>query len=141
MTTSQQNASTTTTTAHASGSTRKLGCGYSMALHTGSGTHLTLVYFNNCKRGYEQDMVKQMASDYFASRNLTSVDFTLGESYNERSVLVKGQIIESIVSDLTSKIFANFDIDRNQICHIDLRGAAKSAIQTQNVSLVNNFVY
>jgi hypothetical protein len=133
---------TTSQTAHASGSGRKLGHGYSLAIHTGGGTHLTLVYFNNCKRGYEQDMVKQMASDYFQSRNLTTVDFTLGDSYNERSVRVKGQVIESIISDLTHKIFTSFDIDQNQVPHIDLRGNTSTAvIQTQKVSLVNNFVY
>ena len=46
---------------------RKLGNGYSLALNTGGGTHLTLVYFHSCKRGYEQRLVKQMSTTYMES--------------------------------------------------------------------------
>lgn len=128
--------------AHASGSTRKLGCGYSLALNTGNNTHLTLVYFNNCKRGYEQDLVKSMADDYFQSRGITAIDFDLGDKYNERSVRVCGAEIERIIKDLSQNVFSRFDIDVNQVAHIDLRGnASSSAIQNRGVSVVNNFVY
>lgn len=144
MTSATANNNTTSASgpAHVSGSTRKLGCGYSLALNTGNGTHMTLVYFNNCKRGYEQDLAKTMANDYFQARGITTIDFDLGEKFNERSVRVRGAEIERIISDLTQNVYARFDIDSNQVPHIDLRGnASANAIQNRGVSVVNNFVY
>lgn len=32
-------------------SSRNLGNNYSLALNTGNGTHLTILYIKNCKRG------------------------------------------------------------------------------------------
>ena len=91
---------------------------------------------------YEQDLVKQMAYDYFQSKNLQTVDFEIGQPYNERSVRVKGATLEMIISDLTKQIYSSFDIDPNQVPHIDLRGnSSPSVIQNKNVSLINNFIY
>ena len=119
-------------------SARRCGDGFSLALVTGPNTHLTLVYFNMCRRGYEQNLAKQMAIDYFRSKNLTNVDLILGERHNERSVCVHG-IIEKIILDLCD-VFSKFDIDRNQIPHIDLRGTDIKFINTR-VSLIDNFTY
>lgn len=99
---------------------RKLGDGYSLALNTGNGTHLTLVYFHKLKRGYEQDMVKQMASKYFTDNKLETIELNFGEPHNIRSIKVHGQI-EQIIKDL-SELFSSFNIDSNQVPHIDLRG-------------------
>jgi hypothetical protein len=75
---------------------RKLGDGYSLALNTGNGTHLTLVYFYKLKRGYEQDLAKNIAMSYFKSKNIETVKLEFGDKYNERSVRITGQI-ESII--------------------------------------------
>jgi hypothetical protein len=115
---------------------RKLGDGYSLALNTGNGTHLTLVYFHKLKRGYEQDMVKQMASQYFADNDLEIINLNFGELYNIRSVKVHGEI-ERIVKEL-SELFNSFDIDANQVPHIDLRGNSMDSID-RVVSVVNNW--
>lgn len=118
-------------------SSRKLGNGYSLALHTGCGTHLTLVYFNKLKRGYEQDMVKNMAREYFESNNITEIDLEFDGSHAKRSVKVIGEI-EAIISDLQN-IFSSFDIDVNQVPHIDLRG--NDVDDLNKVITINDFVY
>lgn len=115
---------------------RKLGDGYSLALNTGNGTHLTLVYFHRLKRGYEQDMAKRIASQYFADNGLETVKLDFGELYNIRSVKVHGHI-ERIIKDL-SELFRSFDIDANQVPHIDLRGNSIETID-RDISVVDNW--
>jgi len=125
---------------HAAGANRKTGCGYSLALNTGGGTHLTLVYFNNAPRGYTQDLIKPMATDYFEQQQLTHVDLVAtGEGFNERSVRITGRV-EAIVTDL-AKLFASFDIDQNQVPHIDLRGKGLADVQLRQLPLTGNFVH
>jgi len=115
---------------------RKLGDGYSLALNTGNGTHLTLVYFHKLKRGYEQDMVKQMASKYFTDNQLETIELNIGEPYNIRSIKIHGQI-EKIIKDL-SELFSSFNIDANQVPHIDLRGKSIEFVD-KIVSVVDNW--
>eukprot|EP00697_Spironema_sp_BW2_P003037 gnl/Spiro4/14058_TR7545_c0_g1_i1.p1 gnl/Spiro4/14058_TR7545_c0_g1~~gnl/Spiro4/14058_TR7545_c0_g1_i1.p1 ORF type:complete len:126 (-),score=25.84 gnl/Spiro4/14058_TR7545_c0_g1_i1:169-546(-) len=120
---------------------RRLGQGYSIALKTSDTTHCSLVYFQTCRRGYEREQVKMMATEYFRSRGLTTVDFELGGSYGIRSVLVRTDVglLASIARDLNS-LFASFDIDRSPPpLHIDLRGSDISSIQTKDLPLIDNW--
>ena len=126
--------------AGAPSSSRKLGNGYSLALNTGAGTHLTLVYFHNCRRGYEQDLVKGMAAAYFQSANVTAIDLELRGAHCERSVLVGGDLLVRVVRDL-EQLFASFDIDRGQVPHIDLRGAQPGSLRLSGVPTVGNFMH
>ena len=132
-----------TDNAHASGAGRKLGNGFSLALKTGGdpGTHMTLVYLTSCKRGYEQSRAREIADAYFQQAGITSVDFDLGAVYNERSRLVVSAQVAKISADLRGLLQDSFSIDPNQVLHIDLRGNAVSAIQTKNVSVVDNWLY
>ena len=117
-----------------SNSTRKLGDGYSLALNTGNGTHLTLVYFFKCKRGFEQNSVKAKAAGYFAEHGIQSITLEFGEAHEERSVRVLGEAAK-IIEDLR-EIFKNYDIDKKQIPHIDLRG---TNVTSNHVSVVDNW--
>ena len=45
-------------------SRRNLGNNYALGWSTGNGTHLTLLYFEKVKRGYEQSRVKQLANEF-----------------------------------------------------------------------------
>ena len=73
--------------------------GTTMPLHeTGHGTHLTLLYFDNVKRGYEQDRLKNLADDFIKESDLCinymdlGIDFENPEMLTDRSVLVKVKI-------------------------------------------------
>lgn len=116
--------------------TRKLGDGFSLALNTGNDTHLTLVYFFKLKRGFEQDLVKQKAVQYFQDKNITNIALEFGGTHNERSIKVLGEI-ETVAKDL-AELFSSFDIDKNQVPHIDLRGNRLENM-SKNVSVVNNW--
>ena len=120
-------------------SNRRTGGGYALALKTSQATHCTLVYFNSCRRGFEQDLVKSMAAEYFAAHGLTQVELQLGEVYAERSLLVRCEALERAVFDLRTTVFASFDIDRGGVpLHIDLRGSSAAEIDT-TVSVVDNW--
>lgn len=115
---------------------RKLGDGYSLALKVSEHHHLTLVYFNKLKRGYEQNLVKTMCNEYFCSNNILSVPLHIGEKFGTRSVCITGQI-EKITEDL-SNLFSGFNITKDQIPHIDLRGHPVSSLP-ECVNTIDNF--
>lgn len=118
---------------------RKLGDGYSLAIKTGPYTHLTLVYFYNLKRGYEQSRVKEITNEYYAKNNIDYIDLNInGEPYGNRCIRVTGKIVD-IVNDL-SNLFSSYDIDTCQIPHIDLRGTSVSDIPGR-VYLPDNFMF
>ena len=121
-----------------SGSSRRLGNGYSLALKTGGspGTHCTLVYFNNLKRGFAQTQVKQQAADYFASKGITSVAVTYGGDCFKRSVEVCGDL-EQVSQDLL-QLFGGYDIQKEQLLHVDLKGNAPDDL-LRTVSTVDNW--
>ena len=111
-------------------SKRKLGSGYSLALKTGGDpeTHLSLVYFHALKRGYEQERVKSIAAEYFAERGLDVIELEYGESVFQRSVSVHG-VITDVIKDL-AELFSSYDIDAQQVAHVDLRGNRKGDLLT-----------
>jgi hypothetical protein len=111
---------------------RKLGNGYSLALKTSDNTHLTLVYFNNLKRGYEQNLVKNMCIEYFNDKNVLMLCIDFGE----RSIKVLGKVID-IVTDLEI-LFPSFYIDKDQVPRIDLHGNDINNINIV-VSTIDNF--
>ena len=64
------------------------------------GTHLTLLYFENVKRGYEQDRVKKLADDFIHCQKLADkchnfmdlgIDFENPDMWTDRSVLVSSK--------------------------------------------------
>ena len=101
-------------------SSRNLGFNYSLAWNTGNNTHLTLLYFNNCKRGYEQNRVKQLAEDYMLKNLDTNITLELGDMYSDRCVTVKNKKISYIQLELakyfTSLKFEMSDVKQPHIC-------------------------
>lgn len=115
------------------------GNGFSLALNTGKGTHLTLIYFNRCKRGYEQDLIRQMAINYFLNENLVSVKLELGDIIDKRRVLITSPLIQKIIDDF-QVLFSSFDIDLTQEAHIDLRGHSLDDLD-KTISFLDNFTF
>ena len=117
-------------------SSLRLGQGYSLALKTGDGTHLTLLYFNRLKRGYEQEQVKMAAEEYFRQRGLEHVNIEFGEIHEKRSIAVFGEI-DQVMKDL-QQMFSSYDIDATQRAHIDLRGVDHNKL-SKRVPTINNW--
>ena len=108
---------------------RRLGQGYSLALKTGEGTHLTLVYFNRLRRGYEQELVKSMSEKYFEQRGLEYLELVHGEIHEKRSICIHGEV-ENVIKDL-QQLFSAYDIDVAQQAHIDPRGLDPSQLPSR----------
>jgi hypothetical protein len=109
--------------------TRKLGQGYSLALDTGNGTHLTLVYFHQLRRGFEQNMVKQLAENYIYENCNSEIYMRYDNVFlneQKRCVVIKNHEIKSLQDGLQMLFYTNFSIDTTSIHaktpHIDLRG-------------------
>ncbi len=81
---------------------------------------MTLLYFNKLRRGYEQELVKSMAEEYFEQRGLEQLELVLGETHEKRSISIHGEV-EQVIQDL-KQLFSAYDIDTTQQAHIDLRG-------------------
>ena len=115
------------------------GKGYSLALNAGpQGMHITLVYFNCCRRGYEQETVKNMAYAYLQELGETHVDITLGAPCYSRSVEVHSEMLERIRDELR-ELFSSFDISAEpQHLHVDLRSRGEGAVWLR-VPLLDNW--
>ena len=90
---------------------------------------MTLVYFNHLRRGYEQEMVKAAADEYFQERGLHHLDLKFGEIHEKRSIRVHGEV-EQVIKDLQQKFSSSYDIDLTQQAHIDLRGVNPEKLST-----------
>lgn len=118
-----------------SNSCRNLGNNYALAWKTGHGTHLTLLYFENVKRGYEQDRLKNLADDFIKESDLCinymdlGIDFENPEMWTDRSVLVKSKDL----LQLQKELFQYFQQKKFKLrplhpLHIDLRGQSVNKI-------------
>lgn len=108
-----------------SDSSRKLGRGYSLALNTGKNTHITLVYFNQCKRGYEQNYVNKAAQKYLIDEGYEEIELKYGDKWGKRSVHVTGDIKEIQYKLIKYFLDQGWDVDdrpRAHTPHVDLRG-------------------
>ena len=122
---------------------RKLGLSYSLALKTvgkeGSETHLTLVYFNRLKRGYEQSLVKGIAENYFLKMGISKVEIEFGKPCLKRSIEVKGEKISKISKDLYI-LFQRYNVSKEPQClHIDLKTVNRPTDLLKKVPLFNNW--
>ena len=125
---------------------RKLGLSYSLALKTGgkekSETHLTLVYFDRLKRGYEQNLVKEIVENYFKKIGISEVEIEFGKPCLKRSIEVKGKLIEKISKDLHIIFngYNKFNVSEESQClHIDLKTVNKPTDLLKKVPLFNNW--
>jgi hypothetical protein len=107
-----------------------------LALKTAEGTHITLLYFNRLRRGYEQESVKSTADEYFRQRDMPHVTLAFGEIREKRSIRVHGEI-EQVIEDL-KPLFSSYDIDLTQQAHIDLRGVDSQKLSSR-VPTMNNW--
>ena len=90
---------------------------------------MTLVYFNRLRRGYEQELEKSIAEEYFEQRGLEYLYLVHGETHEKRSICIHGEV-ETVIKDLQQFISA-YDIDVGQQAHIDLRGLDPSQLPSR----------
>lgn len=119
-------------------SARNLGNNYSLALNTGNGTHLTILYIKNCKRGYEQTRVKTIANEFILNTlqkeeyHLTTNNIKVIPN-NSRCVAVTDPDLIQLQTDLLDHLIKNHGFDQNEIekrpLHIDLRGQPKTILE------------
>lgn len=123
--------STTNETVRKRKEARNVGKNYALALKTGEDTHITLVYFNNVKRGFEQERVKQLA-DEFLDRNAfpRSLALQLGEMLTDRCVSVENAELAQLQRQLHEYFVAlGYDLRPLVALHVDLRGQNDSAVE------------
>lgn len=118
-------------------SRRNLGNNYALSWSTGNGTHLTLLYFENVKRGYEQSRVKQLAKEFLTNLQVPEyykwkLDKT--KLYSKRCVLVDDRYLTMLQEDMF-KFFTSrkFTLRELKPLHIDLRGQAFESIDQDGV--------
>lgn len=114
--------------------TRRLGDGYSLALRTGHGTHMTLVYFPRLRRGFEQQLAQSIAAGYFEEHKIERIHVNYGDVVLERSIAVEGFAendptitLAQIAKDLRKLMQDNgLEVSASeQLLHVDPRGNAK----------------
>ena len=105
---------------------RNLGKNYALAWKTGAKTHLTLIYFNNVKRGFEQERVKALAIAFLNENNIAQhITLNLGDMMTDRCILVLNEEILRLQQQLYVYFEAlGFDLRALKPPHIDTRGDA-----------------
>lgn len=122
---------------------RNLGNNYPLAFKTPNGTHMTLIYFNNVKRGYEQERVNSLARAFMDEIKFpTVVKLELGEMIEpeERCVAIKNAQLIVLQKQLYD-YFENegFDLRPLRNLHIDLRGL--DLIETLKNTMLNTRIF
>lgn len=116
-----------------SNSCRNLGKNYVLAWNTGNNTHMTLIYLENVKRGYEQERVKWLANDFLREQLKApeTIELTLGEMMTDRCILVTNPLIKEIQEALYAYFTElGFTVRPLRSPHIDLRNQPKSIVTT-----------
>jgi len=111
---------------------RNIGNNYALALQTGGDTHITLVYFNNVKRGFAQERVKQLAEQFLDDVAVfpARVTLQLGDMMTERCIAVVNPELVAIQRELTTLFTTlGYDLAPAVPLHIDLRGKSDSLVQ------------
>lgn len=125
-------------------SKRNLGGNTALALKTGGGTHMTLVYIENVKRGFEQARVKQLVEDFFNEHKVPdNVDLELTEDmWTERCVAVGSDELQLLQQALFTFLTAEHKLSVRALrpLHIDLRGQPGSVV-LQSVATRDNWLY
>jgi hypothetical protein len=119
-----------------SSSSRTLGNNYALAWKTGAEIHMTLVYINNVKRGYEQERVKELVNDFMEATQVP-VEFPLplGDMISTRCVSVDSSELEMLRQCIYEHLLAQgFDMRPLKPLHIHLRGgsAVDSTVQIRS---------
>ncbi|CAB9523242.1 expressed unknown protein [Seminavis robusta] len=106
------------------GSSRNLGKNYALAWNTGGGTHMTLVYLTNVKRGYEQNRVKTLVEDYLDANEVPEqLLLRVGDMTTKRCVSVCNPEIAALQVALHDFLRERgFEMRPLRPPHIDLRG-------------------
>jgi hypothetical protein len=89
---------------------------------------MTLVYFNNVKRGFEQDRVKQLADAFMEETNVpANVELQLGDNLTDRCVgVLNAELVELQRALFDHFVAHGFDLRPLVALHIDLRGSTAS---------------
>jgi hypothetical protein len=113
-------------------SSRNIGTNYCLAWKTGGGTHLTLVYIENVKRGFQQDRVKRLVQDLLDTMNVPpEIPLQTGPMMMERCIeIVTSDIIEIQLSIHECLERHGFRLRPLRPPHIDLRGQSETVLQT-----------
>ncbi len=127
---------------------RRLGCGYDLALRVTDkddcDVHLSLVYFNNVNSDYERELIKSEAERFLQETlpGVTTIDLVLGSSCYDRSVEVRGDIVEiqKKMEQFFAATYPNFSVNPNLSLHIDPRGLPLSIIRTKKLPLFGNWL-
>lgn len=111
-------------------SSRNLGNNYVLAWKTGAGTHMTLVYLNNVKRGYEQERAKRLVDAFLAERGTpATIPLSLGPMATERCVSVKSEVLEQLQQALYDYLVSQgFSPRPLRPLHIDLRSQSTNVV-------------
>lgn len=118
---------------------RNIGKNYALALTTGKKTHLTLIYFNNVKRGFEQDRVKTLANAFLRDRHdgeeedvRGTILLELGDMVSDRCIGVNNAELIRIQRQLYDFFLSlGYDLRPLLPLHIDLRGGQAIETETQ----------
>ncbi len=111
-------------------SSRNLGTNSVLAWKTGGGTHLTLIYLENVKRGFEQERAKRLAEEYLNSQNVPET-LHLAQELGKGKELMWTERCASVVSEQIRQIQKGlwehftqlgFTVRALRPLHIDLRG-------------------
>eukprot|EP00696_Hemimastix_kukwesjijk_P000876 gnl/Hemi2/11142_TR3844_c0_g1_i1.p1 gnl/Hemi2/11142_TR3844_c0_g1~~gnl/Hemi2/11142_TR3844_c0_g1_i1.p1 ORF type:complete len:117 (+),score=35.74 gnl/Hemi2/11142_TR3844_c0_g1_i1:126-476(+) len=98
--------------------------GYALTVDTGSGTHITLVYFTKCSFR-DGDAIKQIARAWCASQGLATCPLRVGTMWGPNSILVEGDAAElkRQLMDHFQGLGYELDLGRQGTqAHINVRG-------------------
>lgn len=112
-------------------SSRNVGNNHVVAWKTGGGTHMTLVYINNVKRGFEQERVKRIVNAFLAERQVNdTIRLPLGDMVTERCIAVQSDYLNELQQAIYNHLVSlGFSVRPLRPLHIDLRGQSHKVVQ------------
>ena len=112
------------------GSSRNLGNNYCLAWNTGGGTHMTLVYMENVRRGYEQDRARRLVEEFLEETGVPEqLELTLGEMMTNRCISVTSATIRGLQEAIYDFLAEHgFQLRSLRDPHIDLRGQSDAIL-------------
>lgn len=112
---------------------RNLGNNYSLAwpisfpdaTENSSDLHMTLVYINNVKRGFEQNRLKELVNAFFDDQEVPeTLLLNVGAMLTDRSVLLQSEYVENLRGLLEDFLKSHgFNLRQSMPLHVDLRGS------------------
>lgn len=86
--------------------------------------HMTLVYLNNVKRGFEQDRLKDLVNAFFDAQNVPeTLTIEITDMLTDRCVSVESDYVDNLRKVLEGFLISKgFSLRELMPLHIDLRG-------------------